>query len=190
MQLILVDEDDNQIGFAEKMDAHIQGLLHRAFSIFVFRLNSKIELLIQKRSQQKYHFGNLWTNTCCSHPKPHSTLISDATHRLEEEMGFKCDLTYIGKFIYKARSENNLIEHELDHVLATVLPMEKTPVIVPNPQEVSDYKWIDLTQLETMMQKNQGNFTPWFEKAYLLCKEKLASLIPSPEEPAEKRSHS
>ena len=113
-KVILVDKNDRQVGLMEKQEAHIKGLLHRAFSIFIF--NTKNELLLQKRATQKYHSGGLWTNTCCSHPRENESTIDAAYRRLNEEMGMICDLKFKFNFIYKAKLDNNLYEHELDHV--------------------------------------------------------------------------
>ena len=113
--VILVDEQDITIGKMEKQQAHLEGLLHRAFSIFIF--NSENKLLLQKRASSKYHCGGLWTNTCCSHPRENETVQEAANRRLQEEMGMQCDLTPIFSFVYKANFENGLTEHEFDHVL-------------------------------------------------------------------------
>jgi len=112
--VVLVDENDNEIGVEEKINAHRKGLLHRAFSIFVF--NSKNELLLQKRAADKYHSGGLWSNTCCSHPRPGENLKDAAHRRLQEEMGFDCSLREVFSFLYKKSFDNGLTEHELDHV--------------------------------------------------------------------------
>ena len=114
-KVILVDKTDHQIGEMEKQEAHIKGLLHRAFSIFIF--NSKGEVLLQQRALHKYHSGGLWTNTCCSHPRNGETTIQAANRRLKEEMGMSCALKEEFSFIYKAKLDNDLYEHELDHVL-------------------------------------------------------------------------
>ena len=131
-QVVLVNEKDEPIGIMEKMEAHQKGLLHRAFSIFIF--DSKGRMLLQQRAAQKYHGAHLWTNACCSHPFPDEELKEAAQRRLQEELGFTTDLHEIFSFIYKARVENNLIEHEFDHVFAG----EYDSKIQPNPTEVSD----------------------------------------------------
>ncbi|MEG1198654.1 MAG: isopentenyl-diphosphate Delta-isomerase, partial [Algoriella sp.] len=112
--VVLVDQDDQKLGLMEKQQAHVAGLLHRAFSVFVF--NSNGELMIQQRAASKYHSPTLWTNTCCSHPRDNETYEQAAHRRLQEEMGFDCDLEFKFSFIYKAHLDNNLTEHELDHV--------------------------------------------------------------------------
>ena len=115
-EVILVDEHDREIGSGEKLQIHQEGKLHRAFSVLVF--NWKQELLLQKRKETKYHSGGLWTNTCCSHPRPGELTLEAAQRRLHEEMGLTCPLREVGNFIYRAEFENGLIEHEYDHVLA------------------------------------------------------------------------
>ena len=113
-KVILVDKNDRQLGLMEKQEAHVKGLLHRAFSIFIFNKDNK--LLLQKRALQKYHSGGLWTNTCCSHPRENETTVEAAHRRLNEEMGMECKLELKFNFIYKAQLDNNLFEHEFDHV--------------------------------------------------------------------------
>ena len=113
-QVILVDKDDKQVGLMSKLEAHEKGVLHRAFSIFIF--NSKYELLLQKRASSKYHSGGLWTNTCCSHPREGEDTLDAANRRLNEEMGIKTSLRKVYDFIYKAELDNQLTEHEFDHV--------------------------------------------------------------------------
>jgi isopentenyl-diphosphate delta-isomerase len=156
--LILVDHNDQEIGTMEKLEAHQKGLLHRAFSVLVFNDNG--EILIHKRAAHKYHSAGLWTNTCCSHPRP-SESIEDAAHRrLEEEMGFNCELSSAFHFTYFAPLENNLFEHELDHVLIGIFNENPTP----NSDEVSDFKWIKWGELKEDIQKNTTNYTCWFQK--------------------------
>ena len=113
-KVILVDRKDHKIGLMEKQEAHIKGLLHRAFSVFVFNKNN--ELLLQKRALHKYHSGGLWTNTCCSHPRENENTLDAANRRLQEEMGVSCKLEFKFNFIYKASLDNKLFEHEFDHV--------------------------------------------------------------------------
>ena len=113
--VVLVDENDNELGVMKKMLAHEKGVLHRAFSVFIF--NSKGELLLQQRANHKYHSAGLWTNTCCSHPRPNETIKDAAHRRLFEEMGMVCDLKIIDNFIYKANFDNGLIEHEFDYII-------------------------------------------------------------------------
>ena len=155
--VVLVDQDDQKLGLMEKQQAHVAGLLHRAFSVFVF--NSKGELMIQQRAASKYHSPTLWTNTCCSHPRDNETYEQAAHRRLEEEMGFDCELEYKFNFIYKAHLENDLIEHELDHVFIGTFDNE--PKL--NPDEVMAYRWVELDDLKKDMEKNPQNYTAWFK---------------------------
>ncbi|MDH2205683.1 MULTISPECIES: isopentenyl-diphosphate Delta-isomerase [Empedobacter] len=155
--VVLVDQDDQKLGLMEKQQAHIAGLLHRAFSVFVF--NSKGELMIQQRAASKYHSPTLWTNTCCSHPRDNETYEQAAHRRLGEEMGFDCELEYKFNFIYKAHLENDLIEHELDHVFIGTFDDE--PKL--NPDEVMAYRWVELDDLKKDMEKNPQNYTAWFK---------------------------
>jgi isopentenyl-diphosphate delta-isomerase len=113
-EVILVDSEDNPIGTMEKMEAHEKGLLHRAFSVLIF--NSKGQMLLQKRARSKYHSGGLWTNTCCSHPAPNESVAEAAKRRLKEEMGIDAEPKFAYKFIYKTPLDQNLVEHEVDHV--------------------------------------------------------------------------
>jgi isopentenyl-diphosphate delta-isomerase len=157
--VILVDKDDRRVGAEEKIAAHKAGLLHRAFSIFIF--NTSGMLLVQKRSPNKYHCANLWSNTCCSHPSPNETL-EEATHRrLREEMGFDCKLVHLGSFVYSTYFENGLIENEVDHVYYGIHDGK----IEVNPREVSDCKWIKPNNLIEDVRFNSGKFTPWLEPA-------------------------
>jgi len=156
-EVILVDENDNEIGTEEKMKAHQEGKLHRCFSIFVF--NSKDELLLQKRAKSKYHSGGLWSNTCCSHPIPGEPIEKTVHQRLKEEMGFDCELKEIFSFTYKAKLDNNLFEHEYDHVFIGNFDGKPTP----NPEEVDEWKWVDLEELKKGIQENPDNYTYWFK---------------------------
>lgn len=155
--VVLVDQDDQKLGLMEKQQAHVAGLLHRAFSVFVF--NSKGELMIQQRAASKYHSPTLWTNTCCSHPRNNETYEEAAHRRLQEEMGFDCELEYKFNFIYKAHLENDLIEHELDHVF--IGTFDEDPKL--NPEEVMAYRWVELDDLKKDMEKNPQNYTAWFK---------------------------
>jgi isopentenyl-diphosphate Delta-isomerase len=134
-EVILVDEQDVEIGSMEKLEVHQKGLLHRAFSVFVF--NDKQELLLQQRALEKYHSPALWTNTCCSHPSPGETTISAARRRLQEEMGFDTELDFAFHFTYKAEFENGLTEHEFDHVFIGTF----NDHFIPNPAEVMDIRY-------------------------------------------------
>lgn len=165
--VVLVTENDEELGLMEKQQAHIAGLLHRAFSVFIF--NSKGELLLQQRASDKYHSPALWTNTCCSHPRENETYLEAAHRRLQEEMGFDCDLEPKFHFIYKAKLDENLFEHELDHVFTGQFDGK----IQINPEEVSAYKWISMDELIADMDSNPGQYTVWFK---IIFKEYLAKL--------------
>lgn len=154
--VVLVDEQDNAIGTMEKQQAHVEGVLHRAFSIFIF--NSEKELLLQKRASSKYHCGGLWTNACCSHPRENENTQDAANRRLEEEMGMQCSLTPIFTFVYKAGFENGLTEHEFDHVFFG--ESNQTPKI--NTEEVEAYRYISMDDLQQEIKEFPEKFTPWF----------------------------
>ena len=156
-EVILVDKYDREIGTLEKLEAHQKGLLHRAFSILVF--NSKGELMLQQRASNKYHSGGLWTNTCCSHPRPGETAIEAGKRKLIQEMGFDCELTYSHKFIYKVELDNNLIEHEWDHVLVGYY--NDNPEI--NPSEAMNWKFITMDALQKDVAENPQHYTKWFK---------------------------
>ena len=156
-KVILVDKEDVQLGLMPKMEAHRKGVLHRAFSVFIF--NSSRLLLMQKRSDQKYHSPGLWTNTCCSHQRDGESTKDAANRRLMEEMGLCVDMHEIFSFIYKANLKNSLIEHEYDHVLVGYTDL--SPDI--NVNEVQDWKWVDLSFLEDDLGRNPNIYTEWFK---------------------------
>jgi len=159
-KVILVDKNDNQVGLMPKLEAHEKGVLHRAFSIFIF--NSKYELLLQKRASSKYHSGGLWTNTCCSHPREGEDTLDAANRRLDEEMGIKTSLRKVYDFIYKAELDNQLTEHEFDHVFYGVC--DNDPIL--NKDEAEDFKWVDMETLNNDIIKNEDNYTVWFKIAF------------------------
>lgn len=154
-----INETDEIIGRQEKLLAHQRGILHRAFSIFIF--NSNGELLLQQRADNKYHCGGLWTNTCCSHPYDEDTL-SWAHRRLQEEMGFDCPLTFVEKFRYTSQLNNDLIENELDYIYKGVYDGE----VIFNPFEVQAIQYIEWQKLQQDLQKYPEKFTPWLK---LIC---------------------
>lgn len=154
--VILVNEQDEEIGILEKLEAHEKALLHRAFSVFVF--NAKHEMLLQRRALSKYHSAGLWTNTCCSHPRPGEAVADAARRRLKEEMGLETPLRYKTQFIYKAPFDNGLTEHELDHVFTGTT--NTNPVI--NPEEVDTYKWMPVEDIKLAIQQQPEQFTAWF----------------------------
>lgn len=155
--IILVDKDDNQIGTGEKMEVHRKGTLHRAFSVFVW--NDQGHLMMQQRALSKYHTPGLWSNTCCSHPKPGEETIEAAKKRTQEEMGFTCELEEEMCIIYRSQFDNDLIEHEYDHVLFGRYNGE--PNI--NPAEVNAWKWISINDLLNDVKANPDNYTVWFK---------------------------
>ena len=159
-KVILVDKFDCEVGSAEKLKAHEDGLLHRAFSAFV--VNDKDELLLQKRASSKYHSPGLWTNTCCSHPAPGEEIQLSAEKRLVEEMGFSCSLTWLFKFMYKASFENKLTEHEIDHVFLG----RSNDSPIPNPDEVEDWRWVHIDDLKVDLKKNPHQYTFWLCHIY------------------------
>ena len=159
-RVILVDKDDVVCGDMEKMQAHEEGLLHRAFSVFVF--NSQGALLLQRRAQGKYHSGGLWTNTCCSHPRPGESILGAAQRRLVEEMGFVCDLTHQFTFEYRAELENGLIEHEIDHVFSG----HYEGSVSPDPTEVAEYQYVEVDELARQIQTRPERFTPWLKTVW------------------------
>jgi len=158
-KVILVDENDNEIGIGGKMEIHREGRLHRAFSIFVF--NAKGELLLQQRAKVKYHSGGLWTNTCCGHPRPGESLEDAAHRRLSEEMGFDCQMKRIFSFHYQVRFQNGFVENEHDHVFLGRFSGEPFPAF----EEVSDWKWSDPGILRKDLRENPDAYTFWLKFA-------------------------
>jgi len=156
-QVILVNEKDEKIGLMNKMEAHEKALLHRAFSVFVF--NDKDELLLQQRAAEKYHSPLLWANTCCSHQRNGEENLEAGKRRLQEEMGFTCDLEERFSFIYKAPFDNGLTEHELDHVMVGLYNDE--PKI--NKEEVASYKWMSVEDIQKDIAKQPAIYTEWFK---------------------------
>ena len=167
-EVVLVNEKDEALGTMEKMEAHEQALLHRAFSVFVFNTNG--DLLMQQRAFSKYHSGGLWTNTCCSHPRPNEDVADAAKRRLQEEMGFITSLTKAFDFTYKAAFDNGLTEHEFDHVFTGVY---EGPVHF-NPNEVAAYAFMTEIELEEQIKETPERFTAWFHIAYPTLKAWMA----------------
>jgi isopentenyl-diphosphate delta-isomerase len=160
-EVILVDEDDKQIGISEKLEAHQSGgKLHRAISIFIF--SPKGEMLLQQRAKSKYHCGGLWTNTCCSHPRPGEETEAAAHRRLKEEMGIDCKLFEIHSFIYKTDFENGLTEHEFDHVLVGTFDGEPTI----SREEAENWKWETVEAVRNDIREHPEKYTYWFKFSF------------------------
>lgn len=168
--LILVDDQDNEIGELDKVTVHEQGILHRAFSVFVF--NTSGELLLQQRALEKYHSPGLWSNTCCSHPRKGETLKKACARRLKEEMNMQCELEFAFSFIYKAEFLNGLTEHEFDHVYFGVTDDKPQP----NPDEVNDWKYIGPNDLEDDMKRNPDHYTEWLKICFPKFRKYLETL--------------
>ena len=156
-RVVLVNENDQQIGTMPKIEAHEKAVLHRAFSIFV--MNDKGETMLQQRAGHKYHSPLLWTNTCCSHQRDGESNLEAGTRRLQEEMGFETELTELFSFIYKAPFDNGLTEHEFDHVL--IGNYDKPPVL--NPKEAASWKWMKMNDVKKAIADRPEEFTPWFK---------------------------
>jgi isopentenyl-diphosphate delta-isomerase len=159
-QVILVDAQDNAQGVMEKMEAHTNAVLHRAFSIFIF--NEKGDMLLQQRAMNKYHSGGLWTNSCCSHPRPGEETAAAAARRLQEEMGFQTPLEKVFDFIYRAEFENGLTEHEFDHVFVGYYDGE----IQPDPKEVNSFVYRPMEEIVLLIKNQPEIFTAWFHIAF------------------------
>ena len=166
-QIILVDENDNEIGTMEKQEAHLKGKLHRAISVFIF--NSKGDLLLQQRAISKYHSGGLWSNTCCTHPRKGESTKNAAKRRLVEEMGMSCDLNFRFSFIYRAELANGLIEHEFDHVYFGESDYE--PIL--NTEEAENFKYENIYALINNIKKNGSEYTEWFK----ICLEEVKKYL-------------
>ena len=160
LQVILVNEKDEMTGTAGKMEAHQKGLLHRAFSVFVF--NSKGEMLLQQRAINKYHSGGLWTNACCSHPYPGEEIQEGAKRRLKEEMGFEIPITKSFDFVYKAALANGLIEYEFDHVFVG----EYDGPVNYNKEEVVSFCYKTMQDIRDSLKTHPQNYTAWFRLAF------------------------
>lgn len=156
-QVVLISENDEVLGLMEKMQAHENGILHRAFSVFLF--NDKGEMLLQKRAADKYHSPNQWTNACCSHPRSGETYLEAANRRLKEELGIETELTPKFHFIYKADVGGNLWEHELDHVFIGNYQQD----FDLNKEEVAEVRYISMEDLDREIRENPENFTEWFK---------------------------
>ncbi|MEO8590693.1 MAG: isopentenyl-diphosphate Delta-isomerase [Flavobacteriales bacterium] len=165
-QVVLVNEQDEVLGTMGKLEAHEKGVLHRAFSVFIFDQAGR--LLLQRRASDKYHSAGLWTNTCCSHPRPGEELGTAGQRRLQEEMGIDCPLTARFHFIYRASFENGLHEFELDHVL---FGQHDGPPD-PDPREVQEWRYVDLDELSGELNRTPERFTAWL----ITCWPRVAAL--------------
>lgn len=163
--IVLVNFNDEQVGITSKEIAHKKGLLHRAFSIYIMDENDKI--LLQKRSINKYHSGGLWSNTCCSHPTSDCNILTYATERLYQEIGLKSNLKEVGQFIYRTQFENGLVEYEYDHVLFGKV---KKTNICPNPNEIDDFSWYPIEDIENALMTEPESFTTWFFQSFFMFK--------------------
>jgi isopentenyl-diphosphate Delta-isomerase len=166
-EVILVDEADTPLGKMEKMEAHRKALLHRAFSVFIF--NSKGEMLLQRRAAGKYHSPGLWTNACCSHPRPGEETLAAALRRLKEELGITTTLTKLFDFTYRSTYDNGLTEFEFDHVFVGIYDDRN---IQPDPTEVSDFCFRSPGDIQTDLQRSPSKYTTWFHLAFPLVSEK------------------
>ncbi|MBI2279291.1 MAG: isopentenyl-diphosphate Delta-isomerase [Bacteroidetes bacterium] len=158
--VILVDEKDNVLGTLPKLEAHAKGLLHRAISVFLFDYEGN--WIIQQRALNKYHSAGLWTNTCCSHPYYNETVIEAANRRLMEEMGMNCELNFVFKLLYRAELDNELVEHELDHVFVGFT----TQLPVLNRDEVSEWRKLSFFDIDKEIQLYPERYTEWFKLMY------------------------
>jgi isopentenyl-diphosphate delta-isomerase len=158
--VVLVDDLDRELGTMDKLQAHKEGRLHRAFSIFIF--NAAGEMLIHQRAENKYHTGLLWSNACCSHPLPGESIDDALQRKLYQEMGFFCPLEHAFSFTYRAELDNGLIEHEIDHVY--IGQFDEAPN--PNPSEVSDWKFVPIPVLKKDMLGQPQKYTPWFRMLF------------------------
>lgn len=158
--VILVDSNDQFLGVAEKIHAHQHGLLHRAFSIFIY--NDKRQVLLQQRSPEKYHCGGLWTNTCCSHSVLNEDILISANKRLKFEMNMASNLAFVDKFLYRADLGSGMTEHEIDHVF---VGLYQGGDICPNPSEAISFRWVDIGSLRKEIITTPHMFTPWLGKA-------------------------
>jgi isopentenyl-diphosphate delta-isomerase len=159
-KVVLVNEQDEEIGIEEKTRAHLLGVLHRAFSVFV--INTAGQLLVQKRALTKYHSRGLWSNTCCGHPRPDEGIGNASRRRLREEMGFDSDLSEVFDFVYRVNLEDGLIEHEYDHVL--VGSFDGVPK--PDPGEITEWRWVDMATLSMDLKEHPESYTYWFRISF------------------------
>lgn len=162
--VVLVDHNNQPIGVEEKLKAHREGLLHRAFSVFAYRYKEReLQFLLQQREANKYHCGDLWTNTCCSHPRVNEDIVDAGERRLKEELNLELSLQEVGSFYYKAVFDNGLTEHEWDHVLIGEVKFD--PLVLFNPTEVQAIEWVGLADILSRWARAPDRYTPWFKQA-------------------------
>lgn len=177
-RVILVTEEDDETGTMEKMQAHREGVLHRAFSVFIVdRIGPACEMLIQRRAMGKYHSPGLWTNACCSHPRPGESVRTAASRRLREELDFEVPLEPLGSMLYRADVGGGLVEHEYDHLFLGRYARPVQPVLT----EASDARYVLLTDLEDWMRKRPEDFTQWFHLAMPRVTQELRNLDVAPQ---------
>ena len=158
-ELIMVDLNDEEVGHQGKMDTHRNASLHRAFSVFLYKIvDEKVYILLQKRAEEKYHSGGLWTNACCSHPRYMETLTEAVPRRMQEELGINTEVREIFSFVYFHRFSETCAEYQYDHVFVGKWD-EK---VIPNPQEISETAWVELSDLEYKMMREPDRYTSWF----------------------------
>ena len=167
--LVLVDQHDREVGTAEKLAAHLDGTLHRALSIYLF--NAKGETLLTRRARGKYHSGGLWTNTCCSHPRPGEAVADAATRRLAEEMGVACRLFPMFPVRYRAELDNEMIEHEVVHVFGGIFSGR----VRPDPAEADGFDWVEPAALLRDLDATPARYSVWFRTYCLEHWDRLAA---------------
>jgi isopentenyl-diphosphate delta-isomerase len=165
-EVILVDPIDTPLGTMEKLEAHQKALLHRAFSVFIF--DNAGRMLLQRRAEDKYHSPGLWTNACCSHPRPGEDTEAAAVRRLREELGFTTPLTKLFSFTYRSEYENGLTEFEFDHVFVG----HYDAAIQPDPAEVSDHCYRSMEEIRAELDAEPARFTTWFHLAFPMVSER------------------
>jgi isopentenyl-diphosphate delta-isomerase len=172
--VVLVDRHDQELGSMEKLEAHRRGLLHRAFSIFLFGPDGRV--LLQQRAHTKYHSPGLWSNACCSHVRPGEPLGNAAVRRLREELGMSCVLEERFAFTYRAEVGHGLVEHEIDHVFFG----QSKGLLFPDPLEVAAVRWTSVDQLDRELREWPNDFTPWLSICWPMVKQSLEEQIPLP----------
>jgi isopentenyl-diphosphate delta-isomerase len=172
-EVLLVDSHDRIMGVHEKLDAHLRGLRHRAFSVFI--LNQRGEILLQRRSLSKYHSGGLWANSCCGHPaNAQEDTCTAAERRVREELGLACELVRIFRTSYRARVSPSMIENEIVHVFKGFSDQDPTP----SPEEVADWAWVPVGELAHVVASQPRNYAAWLKHYVFDCSAALEKLQP------------